>query len=180
MRCILYGLTAIVFLTTGCATARIWQEKNSQVPTKNEELQIALHQCEQNHDVAYYHKKAVLWSGIGTGTVLIPFLGLGMVIAGDALTDKYVLFLTKCMQENGFYYVERKSGRLRWNKLSDFEISTEQWNNEHPTNQIPLSPVTPIAGTQKIVTVTWTFANIRSGAGNEFPVDPSPKKWTHD
>jgi hypothetical protein len=133
---ILFGLTLFIFLMTGCATARIWQEENSQIQTPNEEMQMAIHRCEQNDDVVYYHKRVIIWSDIGTGTVLIPFLGLGMVIAGNSLADKYVLSLTKCMQENGFYYVERKSGRLKWNKLSDFDISMEQWNKEHLGNQV--------------------------------------------
>jgi hypothetical protein len=39
-----------------------------------------------------------------------------------------------------------------------------------PKKPISSSPIAPSPGTAKIVTVTWTFANIRSGAGDEFPI----------
>jgi len=44
---------------------------------------------------------------------------------------------------------------------------------EKPTTS---TPVTPSMGAEKIVTVTWTFANIRLGAGNEYPVVTTVKQ----
>jgi hypothetical protein len=38
------------------------------------------------------------------------------------------------------------------------------------------APVTPTSGTTNVVTVTWTSANIRSGAGNEFPLVTTVKQ----
>jgi len=45
-------------------------------------------------------------------------------------------------------------------------------SSEKSTNPIPFTS----ASDKNIVTVTWTFANIRSGAGNEFPFVTSVKK----
>jgi hypothetical protein len=45
-----------------------------------------------------------------------------------------------------------------------------------PEKPITSTPVTPSMGTEKIVTVTWTFANIRSGAGNDYPVVTTVKQ----
>ena len=42
--------------------------------------------------------------------------------------------------------------------------------------RITSTPVTPASGTINILTVTWTSANIRSGAGNEFPVVKTVKQ----
>lgn len=41
---------------------------------------------------------------------------------------------------------------------------------------ITSTPVTPPSGTTHIVTVTWTFANIRSGAGNDYSVVATVKQ----
>lgn len=45
-----------------------------------------------------------------------------------------------------------------------------------PEEPITLTPVTPSSGPTSIVTVTWTSANIRSGAGNEFPLVTTVKQ----
>jgi uncharacterized protein YgiM (DUF1202 family) len=45
-----------------------------------------------------------------------------------------------------------------------------------PEKPTTLTPVTPPMGTEKIATVTWTFANIRSGAGNDYPVVTTVKQ----
>jgi hypothetical protein len=44
---------------------------------------------------------------------------------------------------------------------------------EKPTTS---TPVTPSMGTEKTVTVTWTFANIRSDAGDNYPVVTTVKQ----
>jgi uncharacterized protein YgiM (DUF1202 family) len=45
-----------------------------------------------------------------------------------------------------------------------------------PEKPITSTPVTPPMGTEKIVTVTWTFANIRSDAGDSYPVVTTVKQ----
>ena len=45
-----------------------------------------------------------------------------------------------------------------------------------PEEPITSTPVTPSSGPANIVTVTWTSANIRSGAGNEFPLVTTVKQ----
>jgi hypothetical protein len=45
-----------------------------------------------------------------------------------------------------------------------------------PEKPITTAPVTPTSGTTNIVTVTWTSANIRSGAGNSFPAVTTVKQ----
>ncbi len=42
----------------------------------------------------------------------------------------------------------------------------------HPTNRVETSSTSPstVPSDRKIVTVIWTFANIRSGVGNDYPV----------
>jgi SH3-like domain-containing protein len=54
-------------------------------------------------------------------------------------------------------------------------ISTEPQVTS-PAKPITSTPVTRSMGTEKIVTVTWTFANIRSGAGNDYSVVTSVKQ----
>jgi hypothetical protein len=45
-----------------------------------------------------------------------------------------------------------------------------------PEKSITSTPATPSLSTRNIVTVTWTFANIRSGAGNDYPVVSTVKQ----
>ncbi len=42
----------------------------------------------------------------------------------------------------------------------------------HPTNRVETSSTSPstVPSDRKLVTVIWTFANIRSGVGNDYPV----------
>jgi hypothetical protein len=57
--------------------------------------------------------------------------------------------------------------------LTDLPTKPKVPPPEKPTTS---TPVTPSMGAEKIVTVTWTFANIRLGAGNEYPVVTTVKQ----
>jgi len=174
----LYGLTLFVFLTTGCATARVWQLENSNISTSKQEIETGLFQCEQSPDVQIAHKRASAWNAVSNSTLVIPFVGLAMVIVEESVATQYENCLIECMKKAGYLYHKQRSNKLKWNKMSDFDMSMEQWNKEHPENQIILTPIPLSSGTTKIVivTVTWTFVNIRSGAGNEFPVVTTVKQ----
>jgi hypothetical protein len=59
--------------------------------------------------------------------------------------------------------------------LTDLPTKPQVTPPEKPTTS---TPVTPSMGTEKTVTVTvtWTFANIRSGAGDNYPVVTTVKQ----
>jgi len=59
------------------------------------------------------------------------------------------------------------------NLISDLPTKPQVTAPEKPITSVP---VTPPSGSANIVTVIWTFANIRSGAGNEFPVVATVKQ----
>jgi len=61
-------------------------------------------------------------------------------------------------------------------KSSDIPCDLTKPQVTPPTRSTTLTPVTPPMGTEKIVIVIWTFANIRSEAGNEYPVVTSVKQ----
>jgi len=57
--------------------------------------------------------------------------------------------------------------------LTDLPAKPQVTPPEKPTTS---TPVTPPMGTEKIVTVTWTSANIRSDAGDNYPVVTTVKQ----
>jgi hypothetical protein len=57
--------------------------------------------------------------------------------------------------------------------LTDLPTKPQVTPPEKPITSIP---ITPSSGTANIVTVTWTFANIRSGPGNNYPVVTTVKQ----
>jgi hypothetical protein len=61
-----------------------------------------------------------------------------------------------------------------WQNLTPNQTTSPQVTaTQEPTTSIPVTP--PIIG-EKIVTVSWTFANIRSGAGGDHPVVATVKQ----
>ena len=58
-------------------------------------------------------------------------------------------------------------------KVSDFPTKPQVTPPEKP---VRTTPATPSPGTGNIITVRWTFANIRSGAGDNYPVVTTVKQ----
>ena len=73
--------------------------------------------------------------------------------------------------KNGLDVLEREKGYFYFS--SDKEAVKKILQLLRP---ITSTPVTPSSGPANIVTVTWTSANIRSGAGNEFPLVTAVKQ----
>jgi hypothetical protein len=186
---ILYGLMLFVILMTGCARARVWQRGNSNILTSRQEIETALFRCEQSPDVQIAHKRANAWNTVSTSTVLIPFVGLALHLTEESVATQYENCLIECMKKAGYLYNKKRANKLNWNKMSDFDISMEQWNKEHPQNQLtstPITPssdanksehpenqlksrlITPSSGTTRIL--TWDFSVAKSGPGNNYPV----------
>ncbi len=167
---ILCGLTLFVLLTTGCAKARVWQRTDSNISTSRQEIETALHRCEQSPEVQIAHNRANAWDATSNATLWIPFVGLATNLTADSVTTQYQNRLIECMKRAGYTYHKETSNKLRWNKMSDFDISMEEWNKEQPRNQLTPTPIIPSLGTTTVLAVIWTSANIRSGAGDEFSV----------
>jgi hypothetical protein len=183
------GLTLFLLLTTGCAKARIWQRADSNISTSRQEIETALFRCEQSPEVQIAHKRANAWDTVSSSTVLIPFVGLAMSITEESVATQYENSLIECMKRAGYVYHKETSNKLKWNKMSDFDVSMEQWNKEHPGNQLMSTPITPSSGTkkgelpQKQLTstpvipspgttkiFTWDFSVAKAGPGDNYPV----------
>jgi len=66
---------------------------------------------------------------------------------------------------------------LLWSKTFPPEYSFEMQKLEaKPADRSPSASVAPSSGTAKILTVTWTAANIRSGSGDDYPVVATVKQ----
>ena len=71
--------------------------------------------------------------------------------------DKVLFF-----EKRGLLFDERHTAIMVWKLVGWENLTSDQ------TSKPQVTP--PSSGTTTVVTVTWTSANIRSGAGNEFPV----------
>ena len=71
--------------------------------------------------------------------------------------DKVLFF-----EKRGLLFDERHTAIMVWKLVGRENLTSDQ------TSKPQVTP--PSSGTTTVVTVTWTSANIRSGAGNEFPV----------
>jgi len=178
-------LVVMGLVINGCASARVWKNTESNVPTTQKEVEITISPCESQGDVSSAHQRAKTWRQITIGTILIPFVDIGMAVTSESMWDKYKTLFTKCMKNQGYYYTEIRSNRLKWDGGSDFDVSEiEEMKQEKAPKSVstetekPITPtpITPSSSKTKIDTVTWTFANIRSGAGNEFPVVATVKQ----
>ena len=178
-------LVVMVLVINGCASARVWKNTESNVPTSRKEIEVAISKCELSEDVSTVHKKAHAWRLITIETIWIPFVNIGMLVTSESMWDKYENVLSRCMQRQGYYFTKIKSDRIRWDNGSDFDVSEiEEMKQEKAPKSVstetekPMTstPITPSSSKTKIDTVTWTFANIRSGAGNEFPVVATVKQ----
>jgi uncharacterized protein YceK len=58
MKKIILLMVLSVFLG-GCAYARVWHRTDSDTPTTEKEVQIALSECEQTNEVASRHSNAL-------------------------------------------------------------------------------------------------------------------------
>ena len=65
-------------------------------------------------------------------------------------------------EKRGLLFDERRTAIMVWRLVGWENITSDQTTKPQVT--------APSSGTTTVVTVTWTSANIRSGAGNEFPV----------
>jgi hypothetical protein len=123
----------LIFLSVflgGCVYARVWHRTGSDRPTTEEEVQTALSQCEQTNEVASRHSRALTWRHICITTIWIPYVDIGTCITSDAMTSKYLDELMTCMQRANFSCTMHRTGRLRWDALSNFDISMEEWERQ--------------------------------------------------
>lgn len=118
------------FLVSGCATARVWQQEGSNIPTSKEEVDKALSQCEKTPEVEVAHKRAQAWKAVQDSTVWIPYVGLGTGITASSLATTYQNLLIHCMQKSGYQYQKKISSKLKWDKMSDFDVSKEEWDKK--------------------------------------------------
>jgi len=88
--------------------------------------------------------------------------------SGETYTPTTIVWVYKqkgkvlFFEKRGLLFDERRTAIMAW-KL----VGWENLTLEQPTKP-QVTP--PSSGGTTVVTVTWTSANIRSGAGNEFPV----------
>ncbi len=80
------------------------------------------------------------------------------VHAGGSLITNSTLFYTK-----GGYNSQQKAPQLK-------AVESLPPETAKPEKPITSTPTIPPSGTATVVTVIWTSADIRSGAGNEFPI----------
>jgi len=65
-------------------------------------------------------------------------------------------------EKRGLLFDERRTAIMVWRLVGWEKLASDQTIKPQVT--------APSSGSTNVVTVTWTSANIRSGAGNEFPV----------
>ena len=53
-----------------------------------------------------------------------------MCLASEAIAAKYETNLLACMQKTNFAPVPHRTDRLRWDALSNFDISMEEWEKQ--------------------------------------------------
>jgi hypothetical protein len=111
----------------GCVYARGWHKTDSDTPTTEKEVQIALSECEQTNEVASSHNQASTWRYVCIGTIWIPYVNIGTCLASDAIAGKYETDLITSMQRANFNCTSYRTDRLKWDALSDFDISMEEW-----------------------------------------------------
>ena len=126
MKAIILLMVLSVFLG-GCVYARVWHKTDSDTPTTEKEVQIALSECEQTNEVASWHSTASTWRYISIGTIWIPYVNIGIGLASDGIAGKYETNLITCMQRANFNCTSYRTDRLKWDVLSDFDISREEW-----------------------------------------------------
>jgi hypothetical protein len=92
-------------------------------------------------------------SGYGHGETYTP-----TTIVWTYKEKGYALFFEK----RGLLFDERRTAIMVWRLVGWENFTSDQ------TTKPQVTP--PSSGTTTVVTVTWTSANIRTGAGDEFPV----------
>jgi len=123
-------LIVLSALLSGCVYARVWHKTDSDTPTAEEEVKTALSECKQTNEVASWHSKASTWRYICIGTIWIPYVNIGTCLASDAIAGKYETNLITCMQRTNFNCISHRTGRLKWDALSDFDVSMEEWEKQ--------------------------------------------------
>jgi uncharacterized protein YceK len=122
-RIVVIVVVTMGLMLSGCASARVWKNTQSNVPTTQKEIEMAISKCESQEDVSSAHNKAKTWRQITIGTILIPFVNIGMAVTSESMIEKYKTLLTRCMKNQGYYYTEVRSNRLKWDGASDFDVS---------------------------------------------------------
>ncbi len=117
-------------LMSGCAYARVWQHEGSNIPTTKEEIEEALSQCEKTPEVEIAHKRVNAWKIVQDSTVWIPFVGLGTNLTAGSIATTYQKCLIECMKKAGYRCQKKMSNKIRWDRLSDFDISEKEWIEE--------------------------------------------------
>jgi hypothetical protein len=97
-----------------------------------------------------------------TGHIKREELSVGALILGILVLWPLLIWVLEYPPEYTFEMV-----------LTDLPTKPQVTPPEKPTTS---TPVTPSSGKASIVTVTWTFANIRSGAGNNYSVVTTVKQ----
>jgi hypothetical protein len=124
--------------------------------------------CTYSDTAAMNSSKTILLKKKGhkdtTGQIKRDTVEMGHLIAGIF----FLIPLIWCLGYEPEYTFEME--RLE-SKLDNLTIVPQVTAPEKP---ITSAPITPSSSITKLV--TWTFANIRSGAGNEFPVVATAKR----
>ena len=130
MKAIIILMLFSVFLG-GCTYARVWHKTDSDTPTTEKEVQTALSECKQTNEVASAYSHALTWRYICIGTILIPVLNITVCLfISDGIAGIYEDNLITCMQRVNFNCTSYRTGRLKWDALSDFDISMEGWEKQ--------------------------------------------------
>jgi len=130
MKKIILLMLLSVFLG-GCAYARVWHKTDSDMPTTEKEVKIALSECEQTNEVASRHSQALTWRYICIGTIWIPYVNIvTCLIVSDGIAGKYETNLITCMQRANFSCTPYRTDRLGWDALANFDISMEEWEKQ--------------------------------------------------
>lgn len=117
----------IGLLVSGCATDRIWQNPNSQIPSSKNDVSKSLQECEKTELVSISHQKAHDWRTASWVLVWVPYVGLLVHEFGlRSAQTNYVGRLEDCMMGYGYRNFPQTGG-LKWDYHSSKDYSKEEF-----------------------------------------------------
>ena len=113
-------------LVSGCATSRVWQSRDTKEPSSNEEVAIAIKNCESTEIVTNAHKTVHTWRVVAWSTICLWPVGIIGIIGEQSAQKDYVGALVNCMREANFDYFEYTKG-INWDYHSGSDMSKSEW-----------------------------------------------------
>jgi uncharacterized protein YceK len=122
---VLLAMLSLIVMS-GCATSRVWQNKDIKEPSTKEEISIAVAKCEDMEPIARAHQTCHFWRT--ESWVMIwayPLNFIGPIVLQSVQKD-YVGTMVNCMREAGFEYFEYTKG-MSWDAHSGKDYSKSEW-----------------------------------------------------